>query len=399
MGSEEVKLLGVWDSPYVHRVEWALKLKGVEYEFVEEDLSNKSPLLLKYNPIHKKVPVLVYAGKAISESLVIIEYIDETWKQNPILPEDPYERANARFWAKFIEEKVIEVIKQALHLEGEKQENKVKQAIEALEILEGELKNNKEKFFGGEMIGFVDIVLGYCLAGSVIHQTIRMGSEEVKLLGAWASPFVHRVEWALKLKGVEYEYIEEDLSNKSPLLLKYNPIHKKVPVLIHAGKPISESFVIIEYIDDTWKQNPVFPEDPYQRAKARFWAKFVDEKFTKAIRLALLSEGEQQEKEVKQAIEALEIIEGELKSKEKFFGGEKIGFVDIVLGWVTALLEVVEEVAGIKVFDSQKFPSFNKWMENFVETPIIKDKLPSREKFVIYFHKARQFSLASPTTK
>lgn len=107
-GKDNVILHGFWTSTYVKRVELALKIKGIPFEYVEEDLRNKSASLLTYNPVHKKVPVLVHNGKPVSESLVILEYIDETWSHQPrLVPHHPYDRSIVRFWAGYIQQVIL----------------------------------------------------------------------------------------------------------------------------------------------------------------------------------------------------------------------------------------------------------------------------------------------------
>ncbi|PQP98795.1 putative glutathione S-transferase parC [Prunus yedoensis var. nudiflora] len=110
-------------------------------------------------------------------------------------------------------------------------------------------------------------------------------ADEVVLLDFWASMFAMRARVALAEKGVKYENREEDLRNKSSLLLQMNPVHKKIPVLIHNGKPVCESLIIVQYVDEVWRNKaPLLPSDPYQRARSRFWADFIDKKFYVASR-------------------------------------------------------------------------------------------------------------------
>ncbi|KAL5542476.1 hypothetical protein UlMin_010186 [Ulmus minor] len=219
---------------------------------------------------------------------------------------------------------------------------------------------------------------------------------EVKLHGHWASPFCYRVIWALKLKGIAFEQIEEELPNKSKLLLEYNPVHKKIPVLVHGGKPVCESMIIVKYIEETWPHNPLLPTDPYERALARFWIQFAEDKSPLIWKVYRATTGEEQEKAKKECLEMLRAMEDHAIGDKMFFGGEEIGMADIAFGAnILHWFGVIEEIVGVKLFEAKEFPRLHEWVNNFIEVPVIKQNLPHRHKLLAFYKSFRENLLAS----
>ncbi|XP_062095442.1 probable glutathione S-transferase [Humulus lupulus] len=206
--------------------------------------------------------------------------------------------------------------------------------------------------------------------------------DEVKLYGVRRSAYSNRVDVALKLKGVEYKYYEEDLKNKSGSLLKYNPIHKKIPAFVHNEKPLAESLVILEYIDETWNTHPFLPQHPYERAQARFWSRFIDDKVGPTT-LKVLWVKEERKKALEEVTEYLEFLEKELKGK--YFGGESIGMVDIVGNFIAQWIPALQELVGVEILTEEKFPKLCKWSHDFATHPVIKEASPSKEELIALF--------------
>jgi glutathione S-transferase len=85
--------------PYVQRAVIALTEKGVPFERIDIDLANKPDWFLAISPLGK-TPVLQVGDKAIFESAVILEYLEET-RPKPLHPADPLTRAEHRAWIEF----------------------------------------------------------------------------------------------------------------------------------------------------------------------------------------------------------------------------------------------------------------------------------------------------------
>jgi maleylacetoacetate isomerase len=93
-----MQLYGFWRSNAAFRVRVALALKAIPFEETEVDLLSGSqfdPAYVMINPEYV-VPTLVHDGHRISQSLAIIEYLDEVQANPSLLPRDARERAYAR---------------------------------------------------------------------------------------------------------------------------------------------------------------------------------------------------------------------------------------------------------------------------------------------------------------
>jgi glutathione S-transferase len=85
--------------PYVQRAAIALAEKAVPFARVDVDLADKPGWFVALSPLGK-TPVLKVGGRAIFESAVILEYLEET-SPHPLHPVDPLVRAEHRAWIEF----------------------------------------------------------------------------------------------------------------------------------------------------------------------------------------------------------------------------------------------------------------------------------------------------------
>ena len=85
------------------------------------------------------------------------------------------------------------------------------------------------------------------------------------------------------LEWVDRRLVSKNHDHLSDWYLKLNP-NGVVPTLIHDGRPVFESSVILQYLDQVFPEVALMPADAYGQARLRSWLAFVDAVPTPAVR-------------------------------------------------------------------------------------------------------------------
>eukprot|EP00128_Syssomonas_multiformis_P009759 Colp12_sorted_trinity150504_noHs@10861 len=192
MSSEKPVLYSYWRSSCSWRVRIALHWKEIDYEYVAVHLvkdggEQLKPEFKKLNP-YAELPVLVVNGHTLSQSVAIMEYLEETNPNNPLLPRDPLERVKVRTIVEAIcgEIQPLQNLR-VLNKIGEKKMEWAKEWIErGFVALEQNLYKTAGKYCVGDEVTIADA----CLVPQV-YNALRFGVDMTQF------PIITRIEAAL----------------------------------------------------------------------------------------------------------------------------------------------------------------------------------------------------------
>ncbi|KAH8406907.1 hypothetical protein KR222_011330, partial [Zaprionus bogoriensis] len=142
--------------PFAQRAHLVLNAKKVPYHTVFINLTEKPEWLVEFSPLLKVPALQLVAEKdqpSLIESLIISEYVDEKYTENPLLPKDPVQRALDKILIERFSPVAGAFMK--ILLQGANGDD----LWPTLDIFEQELAKRGTAYFGGDKPGFVDYMI------------------------------------------------------------------------------------------------------------------------------------------------------------------------------------------------------------------------------------------------
>jgi glutathione S-transferase len=171
-------------------------------------------------------------------------------------------------------------------------------------------------------------------------------------------PYAARVRIVLAEKGVEVDVVEIDLSDRPDWLYEKNP-KGRVPVLEEDDRPLAESAVLMEFLEERYPEPALLPSDPADRAAVRLLIFRADELTDPYYALRRGEDGARGQFDA-----ALGRLDG-LLGEQPYLSGAEYGLADIALvPWVLR----AREMLGVEL---DGFPALADWLARLEQRPAI----------------------------
>lgn len=195
-------------------------------------------------------------------------------------------------------------------------------------------------------------------------------------------PYVERSRIVLLEKNLPHEVRFIELSNKPAWFLEVSPMGR-VPVLLLDGRPVFESMVINELLDELEPEPPLFPRDPIARAQGRGWIAFANDVLAPAIGAAMLAiaagaAGDALAKPLATLREALEKLEQQLARSggAPFFFGRDFSLVDASFAPFLRRWRLAEGWGAPAADGLASFPEVSAWVNSMLDRPSVASAEP-----------------------
>ncbi len=192
-------------------------------------------------------------------------------------------------------------------------------------------------------------------------------SKPLTLVSFDLCPYVQRAAIVLGEKGVPFERIDIDLSNKPDWFLAISPLGK-VPLLKVGDEVLFESTVIAEYVDET-EAPQLHPADPLTKARHRAWMEFGSAILGDVWALETTPDQAVFDAKVKLVQEKFARVEAEL-GEGPFFAGDAFSLVDAVFAPIFRIFEGFDAVRDLGVFEG--LPKVSAWRAALAARPSVK---------------------------
>ncbi len=164
--------------PFSHRCRIVLFEKGMDFQVIDVDLTNKPEDLAVINP-YNRVPVLVERDLVLYEANIINEYIDERFPHPQLMPADPVMRARARLFLHNFEDQLFDHI-------GDIESGNAKVAEKARATVRDNLIQiapifNKQEYMLGDEFSMLDVAIAPLL-WRLEHYGIELPKQAAPLL-------------------------------------------------------------------------------------------------------------------------------------------------------------------------------------------------------------------------